>query len=151
MFFVKPHRPLADLSKKLRKNSTEAEKHLWFFLRNEQLDVKFRRQYAIPPYIVDFCCLTHHLIIELDGGQHHSNQTDQTRDQFLKNKGFRILRFWNHEVFYNSDGVLQRIRFSLTEHPLQTSPASGGGLNPISQISLHTKGLKKSPLRRRDD
>jgi len=56
----------------LRQNQTNAEKHLWQFLRNRNLaDYKFRRQYPIEPYIVDLMCFSHKLIIELDGGHHN--------------------------------------------------------------------------------
>jgi very-short-patch-repair endonuclease len=59
----------------LRKNSTDAERHLWFNLRAHRLGFKFKRQVSIGAYIVDFACLEKHLIIELDGGQHVDNQT----------------------------------------------------------------------------
>ena len=63
----------------LRNSQTEAEKHLWFFLRKSNLGIKFRRQYPIGPYIVDFCSLEKRLVIELDGGQHQQEREDQVR------------------------------------------------------------------------
>ena len=68
----------------LRANATEAEKKLWTCLQRGQLGVKFRRQYPIQSYIVDFCCLNEKLIIEVDGGQHNENKYDKMRDQDLK-------------------------------------------------------------------
>ncbi|MEM9989074.1 MAG: primosomal protein N', partial [Pseudomonadota bacterium] len=113
---TKPPKHLVQKAKELRTNMTEAEKKLWYHLRNQQMGVKFRRQYQITPYIIDFVCLEKKLIIELDGGQHDQQKLyDQTRDAFLKQQGFQVLRFWNNEVFENLEGVLSRIRAGL-EH-----------------------------------
>jgi len=98
-----------DKARMLRKNQTEAEKKLWSRLRARQLDnLKFRRQHAFSPYIIDFFCEKLNLAIELDGGQHNP-LADQKRDDFLQNRGIKILRFWNNEIFDNLDGVLQKI------------------------------------------
>ena len=99
------------LARELRKNMTDAERHLWQKLRGRQLaGIKFRRQHPIGPYIADFASLEIRLIIELDGGQHaQQQQYDQQRSAFLQNQGYRILRFWNHDVLQNTDGVLQEI------------------------------------------
>ncbi len=73
---------------------------------------KFRRQYLVGKYIVDFCCPQAKLIIELDGGQHNENgiiEKDKTRDEFLKNEGFRVLRVWNNEIDDNIEGVYEKI------------------------------------------
>jgi very-short-patch-repair endonuclease len=97
-------------SRRLRKDMTDVEKKLWSHLRYEQLGVKFRRQYPMGTYIPDFVCLEQKLIIELDGGQHATQQDyDQKRDAFFKDQGFRMLRFWNNEVLGNMEGVLQVI------------------------------------------
>ena len=111
-------------AKALRQNQTNAEGLLWHYLRNKQLDGhKFRRQQPIGPYIVDFACLPRKLIVELDGGQHAKQKTyDEKRDTFLKDKGYRILRFWNNEVFENCFGVLESIYNALHHHP----PLEGG-------------------------
>ena len=94
------------IARKLRRNQTDVEKVLWYKLRNRQLKgIKFHRQYQIGPYIVDFVCLEHFLIIELDGGQHAENRKDLSRTKFLEQKGFEVLRFWNHEVLENIEGV----------------------------------------------
>ena len=96
------------LAKDLRKNSTEAEKLVWKHLRAKQFnDLKFRRQQPIGRYIVDFVCFSKRIVIELDGGHHLvEKDKDNERDRWLESQGFRVLRFWNNEVFKNIEGVL---------------------------------------------
>ena len=98
-------------AKALRRNETEAEKRLWRYLRNRGFhDRKFRRQHPIGPYVVDFLCLEEGLVVELDGGQHAIQaKRDEIRTRRLNALGFRVLRFWNNEVFDNTEGVLRRI------------------------------------------
>mgnify|MGYP001562296369 FL=1 len=97
----------------LRKQQTEAEKRLWWFLRNRQIsNCKFRRQQAVGPFIVDFLCLEKRLIVELDGGQHaeqSEKEYDEARTEFLASEGYRTMRFWNHDVLTNTEGVLEVI------------------------------------------
>lgn len=94
----------------LRKRLTPAEQKLWTALRDNQLGVSFRRQHAIGPYIADFCCIKQKLIIELDGSQHIEQAGyDQARTAYLSQQGYRVLRFWNHEVTSNPDGVINAI------------------------------------------
>jgi len=108
----------------LRHNQTNAEGLLWHYLRNKQLGgYKFRRQQPIGPYIADFACLSQKLLIELDGSQHAARQDyDAKRDAFLRERGYRVLRFWNNEVFENCFGVLERIYAVLPHQP----PLEGG-------------------------
>ena len=103
----------------LRCNRTDAEGLLWHYLRNNQLDGhRFRRQHPIGPYIVDFACLARKILIELDGSQHAERQdNDKKRDAFLRARGYRVLRFWNNEVFENCFGVLERIYEAVMENP----------------------------------
>ena len=102
---------------KLRHDPTIAESRLWSRLRAHQLqDVHFRRQHAIGKYIVDFCAPRQKLIIELDGSQHlDCEEQDQVRTSFLTAKGYRVIRFWNHEVENNLDGVILAIQQALNE------------------------------------
>ena len=96
-------------SRHLRKNMTNAERRLWLHLRCEQRGCKFRRQAPIGPYIADFVSFTHKLIIELDGGHHaEADQLayDRLRQQHLEGEGFRVLRFWNHQVMGEMESVL---------------------------------------------
>ncbi len=95
----------------LRANLTPAERRLWQALRRQQVaDARFRRQVPIGPYIADFCCLKHRLVIEIDGGQHaQRTTTDERRSQWLESQGFTVIRFWNNEVLSNLEGVLVSI------------------------------------------
>ena len=106
---------LASLAVALRKGETKAERKLWSRLRAKQMEgLKFRRQQPGGPYIVDFICCEKQLIVELDGGQ-HMQQTgkDQIRDKWLKEQGYRVMRFWDNEIFENFSGVLSCIREKL--------------------------------------
>lgn len=108
---------MKSLARSLRRRSTEAETLLWHHLRARQLGgCKFRRQLELGPYIADFVCIEKKLIIEADGGQHGELQ-DGERTEYLRGLGYRVLRFWNHEILTNLDAVLELI---LAE--LQTSP-----------------------------
>jgi very-short-patch-repair endonuclease len=95
----------------LRKTQTPFEQQLWYHLRDSRFtEFKFRRQYPIGKYIVDFVCLQRRLIVELDGSQHSENVShDQERDGWLKLQGFTVLRFWNNQWGNERDGVLQAI------------------------------------------
>ena len=103
---------LTNIARQLRKNQTEAESILWNRLRSRQIaGTKFRRQQPIENYIVDFVSLKKRIIIELDGGQHaEGRKRDNARDKILEGNGFKVLRFWNNEVFENLEGVLEVIR-----------------------------------------
>ena len=111
----------------LRESQTNAEGLLWHYLRDKQLaGYKFRRQQPIGPYIVDFACMPQKMLIELDGGQHAEQHTyDKKRDEFLREKGYKILRFWNNDVFENCFGVLESIRAAVQDPPPQQSAPNG--------------------------
>src|SRR5260370_34235458 len=96
---------------------TEAERKLWRLLRDRPLvGVKFRRQVPIGNFIVDFCCLEHRLIVELDGGQHAEQEVaDALRSRFLAEEGVRILRFWNDQVSNGAEFVAEKILQAITE------------------------------------
>ena len=97
----------------LRKNQTPQEIILWSRLRDRNLkNLKFRRQYPIGKYIVDFICLEKKIIIELDGWQHKtedSKKHDKERSKFLRQQGYEVVRFWNNEVNRNIEGVILKI------------------------------------------
>ena len=117
-----------DFARDLRKNLTDAERCLWRDLRHCQIaGCRFRRQAPIGPYIVDFVCFERKLVVELDGGQHAAQvEYDQTRTDWLGSQGFRVLRFWNSEVFENRDGVLEAIGQALIATPHPGPPPQGG-------------------------
>ncbi len=104
---------LRKYSRKLRNNMTEAEKLLWSRIRRKQIqNYQFYRQKIIGNYIVDFYCPKSNLIIELDGGQHYSDEgmkKDEIRDAYMKSLGLRVLRFSDGDVFNNIKGVLEVI------------------------------------------
>ncbi len=105
-----------------RANRTEAEIRLWQRLRDRQLyGAKFRRQTPVAPYIADFMCDEARLIVEVDGGQ-HSLEADTDRTAWLESQGFRVIRFWNHDVLQNTGGILERIQEELK--PDRDEPAS---------------------------
>jgi very-short-patch-repair endonuclease len=100
----------------LRRNRTEAEDKLWYALRERMPAHKWRFQVPFHPYYADFACLKAKLIIEVDGGQHDDGRASDTRrTSFLESQGFKVLRFWNHDVLANTDGVLEAISLSLRE------------------------------------
>ena len=102
-----------EIARKLRNNLTDAEKKLWYFIRNYNLGVKFRRQHPLGNYFVDFICLEKHLVVEVDGGQHYESETDKIRDEWLNKEGYKVLRFWNNEVLENIEAVIAKIKESL--------------------------------------
>ena len=104
-------------AKALRNNMTDAEQMLWQRLRDRRLGGhKFRRQVTIDPFIVDFLCIQHRLIVEVDGGQHAEQiEHDVARTAWLETQGYRVLRFWNNEVLGNRDGVTQVILNSVMQ------------------------------------
>jgi len=100
-------------ARQLRKQMTPQEVKLWVHLRSwRSRGFHFRRQAPRDGYILDFLCLRHWLIVEVDGGQHGLNshiRRDAERDDHFEQLGFRILRFWNSDVDKNLDGVLETI------------------------------------------
>jgi very-short-patch-repair endonuclease len=112
-------------ARELRNNPTDAERVLWGQLRLWQLDgYKFRRQQPLGRYIVDFVCLEKRVVVEVDGGQHAEQATlDAERDNWLRDEGFTVLRFWNHDVLKNIDAVKEQIYKALQNTPyLNPSP-----------------------------
>ena len=110
-----------DLAERLRRKQTDVERKLWVALRNRQFNgYKFRRQQPIGPYVVDFVCFESLLVIELDGSQHGLDEIiayDQTRTRYLEKDGFQVLRFFNHELNANFDGVLETIERCVRRQP----------------------------------
>src|SRR5205085_7142473 len=112
-------------ARELRRNATDAEQRLWNALRSRQLQgYKFRRQHPIGGFVADFACTKHRLIIEADGGQHAENPGDARRTAILEAQGWRVLRFWNHEILGNTEGVVETVLQELMQAEAP-SPASG--------------------------
>ena len=94
----------------LRKSQTPQETVLWGKLRNNQLSFKFRRQYSVGPYVLDFYCPSKKLAIEIDGAQHLQNKEyDTERSNYLSVFGIKVIRFWNNEINTNIEGVILKI------------------------------------------
>ena len=99
-------------AKTMRKAITEPEKRLWWALRHQLPDFKFRRQFVIGPYIADFCCLPARLVVEVDGNQHGTDEAlafDARRTGLIESHDFRVFRFSNHDVLRSLDSVLDTI------------------------------------------
>ena len=93
----------------LRRQMTEAEKVMWSKLRDRRLDgVKFKRQKPIAGYIVDFVALDLKLVVEIDGGQ-HAERVEEDAARTLEESGYHVVRFWNHDVLRNIEGVLESL------------------------------------------
>lgn len=127
---------LTQTAKELRRNSTDAERLLWKHLKAKQLDgLKFRRQEQIGRFIVDFVCYEKGLIVEADGSQHAlEKEKDEERTRWLNSQGFMVLRFWNHEILTNIEGVLETIRMQ-TAPPLP-SPLPQGERGHCNRLSV---------------
>ena len=102
-------------ARQLRRDQTDAEQRLWARLRDRQLyGAKFRRQHPIGPFVADFCCAQRKLVVELDGGQHAEEAaSDEKRSRFSEVQGYRVLRFWNHDV-QNTKALVERIAEALS-------------------------------------
>ncbi|GJD75469.1 endonuclease domain-containing protein [Methylobacterium goesingense] len=119
----------------LRANETDAERRLWACLRDRRLaGFKFVRQEQIGPYIADFTCREARLIIEADGSQHAENARDQDRDAWLRERGYRVLRFWNSDIMQQTDRVTATILAALPPSPRSrgedAEPLVGFGVSP---------------------
>lgn len=116
--------PLLEAARVLRKGMTDAEQLLWFCLRRKQLDgFRFRRQHPFERFVLDFYCCEAKLAVELDGGQHNepdAQARDKERTAFLEHHGIEVIRFWNNEVFSNTEGVLQTIYDALLKRTAKT-------------------------------
>jgi very-short-patch-repair endonuclease len=129
-------RSLTGVARQLRSRMTDAERKLWFALKDRRFAAfKFRRQVPVGPYVVDFICFESRLVIEVDGGQHADSVRDVERDNWLLQNEFRVMRFWNNDVLQNLEGVLASLSEQLerTPHPSSRlretppSPARGEG------------------------
>jgi very-short-patch-repair endonuclease len=98
----------------LRKTPTPAERKLWSRIRNAQLGVTFRRQHAVGNYIPDFCCPKAKLILEMDGSQHlEQKEYDANRTKYFESLGYKVIRFWNHQIMKDIESVIKAIKYEL--------------------------------------
>ncbi|HVQ09813.1 MAG TPA: DUF559 domain-containing protein [Allosphingosinicella sp.] len=124
-----PGKEMVQRARRLRGEMTDAERLLWSRLRAGQLGVKFRSQMWLGGAIADFACIQARLVIEVDGGQHdRDRRKDERRARAMAALGYRTIRFWNHDVLENIDGVLRVIEDAL---PSPSHPAARGGPLPL--------------------
>ncbi|CAM5444599.1 putative protein [Afipia felis] len=119
-------------ARRLRRDTTNAERKLWPYLKQLSLnDSHFRRQATIGPYFADFACHALRIVIEVDGGQHCDTDADTARTAYLEARGYRVLRFWNNDVLNNVEGVAEVISSVIAERipptPDPSPPQAGGG------------------------
>jgi very-short-patch-repair endonuclease len=105
----------------LRNGATYPERRLWQLLRSSQLSgLKFRRQHVIEPYVVDFCCPSHRVVVEVDGESHvGTGRSDAARDRFLESLGFRVVRVTNDDVLRDIESVANAILLAAGMNPFQ--------------------------------
>ena len=139
-----PH--LLALVRKLRQEQTNAEQLLWRVLRNRQFGgLKFRRQYPVAPYVLDFYCHEARLAIEVDGGQHNEpdkERRDTERTAYLGRQGITVIRFWNHEVLQETEAVLERLHETLTPALSQREREKEGGTLSQRESEEGPQGLR---------
>ncbi len=118
---------LTQTARLLRRNATKAEALLWRHLRSRRMEgIRFRRQQPLGHSVVDFVSFDARIVVEVDGGQHATDVRDHERDRWLRQQGYRVLRFWNNDVLSNLTGVLEVIRVSCVGHPPLAPPVKGG-------------------------
>ena len=112
-------------ARRLREQSTDAERLLWSKLRDRRMmNCKFRRQFPVGRYIVDFVCHEYKLVIELDGGHHQDQQEyDAVRSEWLQSRGFEVLRYRDNDVLTDVDSVLESIGEVLRRRGEEVSPS----------------------------
>jgi very-short-patch-repair endonuclease len=115
--------------RELRQNANPAEQRMWSILRNKRMGgFKFRRQHGIGTYIADFVCLPARLVIEVDGDTHGNDERqvrDAKRTETLERSGYRVIRFWNHEVLTSTDDVSAAIAKALGISEAVSAPHHG--------------------------
>jgi very-short-patch-repair endonuclease len=131
---------LIKAARRLRRDQTDAERKLWFELRDRRLGgLKFRRQLPLGSYVVDFCCESAHLIVELDGRQHNENPADEIRTRALE--WATLCSASGTPTYWRIDGVLETIR-TIAKQPTsnpspQPSPyGRGGAFELVANVSV---------------
>ena len=114
------------VARALRRDATDAERLLWYHLRDRRLaGVEFRRQHPVGPFVADFLSLEAGIIVE-GVGSRHAASTEAGRTAFLERRGFRVLRFWNHDVLVRTDAVLDVIHAAVMKSGPHPNPSPSG-------------------------
>ncbi len=125
-------------ARQLRQSMTDAERWLWFHLRNRACSGwKFRRQHPVGPYVADFACVRAGVVVEVDGGQHAGRAADDVRTRYLESCGFIVLRFWNDEVLLRTGLVLEAIHAAVEA---RLRPRMNG-VSDVAPLPLAGEGL----------
>jgi very-short-patch-repair endonuclease len=109
------------MARSARRFPTDAERRLWSRLRHG-VGWHFRRQHPVPPFVLDFACPTLAIAVEADGGQHAEPVEHDWRDQFLQQRGWLVLRFWNNEILVNTEGVITVIQEACRHRAVAAPP-----------------------------
>ena len=121
-------------ARSLRHRMTDAERKLWYLLRNRRFaDAKFRRQVPVGPYVADFLSFEKRVVVEVDGGQHAGKTSDAARDKWFRSQGFTVVRFWNNDVLTNLEGVFTQLAAIVerdTPHPASQPRAAAKPPSP---------------------
>jgi very-short-patch-repair endonuclease len=129
-------------ARQLRRAMTPAEQRLWFYLRRRQLGgCRFRRQHPIGSFVVDFACIERCCVVEVDGSQHLDSERDQAREAWLRRQGFRVLRYWNHDVLERTEQVLAAILEALGE----SAPIRPWAPSPVERGKTHAGSPTTNP------
>ncbi len=120
-------------ARELHSKQTSAETMLWNLLRSRRfLGLKFRRQHAVPPYVLDFYCDELQIAVELDGGQHNEDgetQRDARRAAYLAERNIEVIRYWNHDLMLRTEAVLEDLMTRLSMKP-RPSPDAVASTSP---------------------
>ena len=137
-------------ARELRKEATKEERRLWGVINNRQIHgIRFNRQVPIGPFICDFVARSAKLVVELDGGQHgEAIIYDERRTKFLEERGYRVLRFWNHEVMKSLDDIVRVIGEALHQAPPAGAGGDGERSEPGEGLSINGDMPSPSRLRR---
>ena len=141
-----------DLARKLRRQAGEPERRMWAILHPlRQQGYNFRRQALIGTYYVDFACRQPAIVLEVDGDTHATElaqANDALRDDYLRGRGFQVLRFWNNDVMKNPDGVYRVITDTLADlaPPTPALPARGREAAGDAIVDPATDSISTSPL-----
>ncbi len=130
------YKPRTDHARLLRSTETKTEKLLWGVLRGKQVcGLKFRRQHPIGPYFADFACVSHKLVVEIDGGYHDAvTESDFRREAFLKDEGWNVLRFSDRDVEEDPEAVAIGIAKHLgLEYQFRKRAGTGSGMKKPRQ------------------
>ncbi len=137
-----PDRRLIVFARKMRRSSTDAERKIWWLLRDRRLaGFKFRRQVPVGGYIIDFYCVRAKLGVELDGGQHGeatAAQYDELRTKRLAELGAKIIRFWDCDVLKHSDAVWQMIYREALTRTAAAEHRSAPATSPLDMLGEAT-------------